>query len=75
MDCAATLAARGRPMKTVCRVLGVARSNVHVRAHRAADWTDRRRGRRPRDDAELKAELRAVIEPLPATAIGAPARW
>jgi hypothetical protein len=62
-------------MKTVCRVLGVARSNVHVRAHRAADWTDRRRGRRPRDDAELKAELRAVIEPLPATAIGAPARW
>lgn len=52
-------------MKTVCQVLGVARSNVHGRAHRPADWTDRRRGRRPIDDAELCAELRAVLEPLP----------
>jgi transposase InsO family protein len=52
-------------VKTVCQVLGVARSNVHARAHRPVAWTDRRCGRRPRDDAELLAELRAVIDPLP----------
>lgn len=52
-------------MKAVCRVLGVARSNLYVRAHRPTDWTDRRRGRRPCDDAELLAELRTVIDPQP----------
>lgn len=52
-------------MKTVCDLLGVARSNVHARAYRPATWTDRRRGRRPHDDAGLLAELRAVIDPLP----------
>ena len=44
-------------MKIVCDVLGVARSNVHVRAHRPASWTDRRRNRRRRDDGELVAEI------------------
>jgi putative transposase len=52
-------------MKTVCNVLGVARSNVQVRAHRPADWADRRCGRGARDDTELLAQLRAVIDPLP----------
>jgi putative transposase len=51
-------------MKTVCDVLGVARSNLHVRVHRAADWTDRRKHRHPRDDHALQAELHAVITPL-----------
>ena len=50
-------------MKPVCDVLGVARSNVHGRVHRAADWTDQRKGRRPRADHELQAELHAVITP------------
>lgn len=50
-------------MKPVCDVLGVARSNVHVRVHRGAAWTDRRRGRRPRDDQALQVELLAVITP------------
>jgi putative transposase len=52
-------------MKTVCHVLGVARSNLHLRAHRAADWTDRRHHRRPRDDGELVAELTTEIAALP----------
>ena len=30
-------------MKTVSEVLGVARSNLHVRARRSVDWTDGRR--------------------------------
>lgn len=51
-------------MKTVCRVLGVARSNVCVRATRGADWTDRRRGRRPIEDARLVDEIRFEIAAL-----------
>lgn len=51
-------------MKTVCRVLGVARSNVCVRATRGADWTDRRRGRRPIEDGELVQEIRLEIADL-----------
>lgn len=65
MTCALTLIARGRPMKIVCDVLGVARSNVHVRVHRPADWTDRRRHRRPREDGELIGEITAAIATLP----------
>ena len=52
-------------MKIVCDVLGVARSNVHVRVHRPANWTDRRRNRRPRDDGELVAEITHEIATLP----------
>src|SRR4030095_9953400 len=65
MDCALALVTRGRPMKIVCDVLGVARSNVHARVHRPAGWTDRRRNRRPRDDGEFVAELSAEIAALP----------
>lgn len=50
-------------MKPVCDVLGVARSHVHVRAHRATDWSDPRKHRQPRADHELQAELHAVITP------------
>jgi len=52
-------------MKIVCDVLGVARSNVQVRVHRPANWTDRRRNRRARDDAELVAEITHEIAGLP----------
>ena len=52
-------------MKTVNEVLGVARSNLHVRARRSVDWTDGRRHRQPRDDAALVAEIKAEIAPLP----------
>jgi transposase InsO family protein len=52
-------------VKTVCEVLGVARSNVAVRASRSADWSDGRKGRRPIDDAALVAEIRAEVTDLP----------
>ena len=52
-------------MKIVSEVLGVARSNLHVRARRSGDWRDGRRGRQPRDDAELVAEIKAEIAALP----------
>ena len=51
-------------MSTVCRVLGAARSNVHVRTHRAIDWIDRRQNRQLADDHLLQAELHAVLLPL-----------
>src|SRR5262252_4641756 len=65
MDCALALVARGRPMKIVGDVLGVARSNLHVRVHRPTDWTDRRRNRRPHEDSELVAEISNEIAGLP----------
>jgi len=52
-------------MKIVCDVLGVARSNVHVRVHRSPNWTDRRRNRRPREDSELIGEITGEIAALP----------
>jgi putative transposase len=52
-------------VKTVCSVLGVARSNVAVRARRSADWSDGRKERRPIDDAALVAEIRAEVAELP----------
>jgi putative transposase len=52
-------------MKPVCVVLGVARSHLHSRVHRAASWTDRRRQRQPRDDGGLLAELRCEVAALP----------
>ena len=65
MACALALIARGRPMKIVCDVLGVARSHVHVRVHRPTNWTDRRRNRRPGDDGDLVAEITTEIATLP----------
>ena len=52
-------------MKRVCDVLGVARSHLHIRAHRPASWTDHRRHRRPRDDSHLVAEIRCEVAGLP----------
>lgn len=36
-------------MKTVSEVLGVARSNLQIRARRSTEWTDGRRHRQPGD--------------------------
>jgi putative transposase len=52
-------------MTVVSEVLGVARSNLHLRAHRSADWTDRRRHRRPQDDRTLVDEITLEIAALP----------
>ena len=55
MDCALARIARGRQVKTVCEVLGVARSKVIERVKRPADWSDGRKNRRPADDEMLEA--------------------
>ena len=52
-------------MKTVCRVLEVARSHVHDLHHRDIDWCDGRKGRTPVGDAQLLAEIREQITELP----------
>jgi len=52
-------------MKSVCSVLGVVRSNLHVRHHRSGHWQDNRRGRTPAQDELLLADLRRHIAELP----------
>lgn len=52
-------------MKTVCRVLGVARSHIHDLHYRDADWRDGRKGRTPAGDTQLLAEIRQQIAELP----------
>ncbi|MDO3529983.1 IS3 family transposase [Ralstonia pseudosolanacearum] len=54
----------GRPVKQVCEVLGVARSNVAAMRTRPADWRDGRTARQT-DDAGLMDEIRHVIADLP----------
>nr|CUV34244.1 transposase [Ralstonia solanacearum]CUV38247.1 transposase [Ralstonia solanacearum]CUV62061.1 transposase [Ralstonia solanacearum] len=53
----------GRPVKQVCEVLGVARSNVAAMRTRPADWRDGRTARQT-DDAGLMDEIRHVIAEL-----------
>jgi putative transposase len=52
-------------VKTVCEVLGVARSNIIERVKRPLDWSDGRKNRRPADDEALVAEIRAEVAELP----------
>jgi len=52
-------------MKAVCDTLGVARSNLHQRKRRRADWVDGRSDRTPSSDGELVAEIAAEIAHLP----------
>jgi putative transposase len=52
-------------MKAVCEALGLARSHVHARAHRARDWRDGRTNRTPAPDNELLGEIRQHIADLP----------
>lgn len=63
-DCALALAAGGRPLKTVCEVLGVARSGLAVKQVRDGGWQDGRRARMP-DDTGLLDEIRAHVAGLP----------
>jgi putative transposase len=52
-------------MKTVCRVLGLARSHLHDIHRRPADWRDGRTCRTPANDAQLVAQIRDQIAQLP----------
>jgi putative transposase len=52
-------------VKTVCRVLGLARSHIHELHHRQESWRDGRTGRTPTGDAQLLDELREQIAQLP----------
>ncbi|MCZ8221113.1 MAG: IS3 family transposase [Acidovorax sp.] len=65
VDCALALVARGRPVKRVCRTMGLARSHLKDLLKRSADWTDGRSHRTPNDDAQLLDELRHEIAELP----------
>ncbi len=51
-------------MKTVCEVLGVARSAVAVKRARSSDWRDGRRAR-VTNDAGLVEEIQAHVAHLP----------
>ncbi|MGA3891807.1 IS3 family transposase [Ralstonia nicotianae] len=64
LGCALALAAGGRPMKTVCDVLGVARSAVAVKQRRSTDWQDGRCARST-NDVELVEEIQAHVVGLP----------
>ncbi|WP_288845551.1 IS3 family transposase [uncultured Paraburkholderia sp.] len=64
MDCALTIIAGGRPVKQVCDVLGVARSNVTARLARPANWQDGRSARKT-DDAGLVEDIRLTVTDLP----------
>lgn len=52
-------------MKTVCQVLGLARSHICDLHQRGEDWHDGRRGRTPASDAYLVAEICEQISDLP----------
>ena len=52
-------------MKAVCDCLGLARSNLHARAHRPVDWRDARVDRTPVMDDGLVGEIRNHIADLP----------
>ena len=51
-------------MRPVCQALGVTRSHVMSKLKRPESWQDRRKGRRPADDALLVQELRGVVVEL-----------
>ena len=65
VDCALAIAVGRWPVMAVCRALGVARSNVHLRQAHAPARRDGRRGRAQAADAELLAELRKHVLELP----------
>jgi len=65
MDSALALAAGGRPVKLVCEVLGVSRSNVSARLSRPATWRDGRQSRQT-DDASVVEEIRRSSAICPA---------
>lgn len=52
-------------MKTVCRMMGLARSHLKQLLSRGDDWEDGRKHRTPSDDSILLADLRLEIAQLP----------
>lgn len=52
------------PVATVCRVLGIARSNIAHRRARGAHWRDRR-GRQPQHDPQVTEQLRELASARP----------
>jgi putative transposase len=52
-------------VKTVCRVLGLARSHIRELNHRPENWRDGRTCRKPAGDDQLLDELREQIAELP----------
>jgi putative transposase len=63
-DCALTIAAKGRPMKTVCKVPGMSRSNLAVKSRRQSDEGGRRKT--PTMDGKPRvAELQELVADLP----------
>lgn len=52
-------------MKSVCRLLELARSHLHDLKGRPASWRDGRTERTPVDDADLLADIREQIAQLP----------
>jgi putative transposase len=52
-------------VKSVCRVLGLARSHLHDLKSRPASWRDGRTERTPAHDADLLADIREQIAQLP----------
>jgi putative transposase len=63
--CALAVIDAGRyPVATVCRVLGVARSNIAQRRARGAHWRDRR-GRPGLNDPMVIGQLRELASPRP----------
>jgi transposase InsO family protein len=52
-------------VKTVCRILGLARSHIHDLRYRADHWRDGRTCRTPVGDTQLIAEIREQIAELP----------
>ena len=53
-----------RPVKLICKVLGVSRSNVSARLSRPAMWRDGRQSRQA-DGASVVEEVRRVVGDLP----------
>ncbi len=64
MDSALAIVAGGQPVKLVCEVLGVSRSNVSARRSREATWRDGRQPR-PTHDAPVVEAIERVISDLP----------
>ncbi len=65
MDSALAIIAGGRPVKQVCDVLGVARSNVTVKRARSSDWQDGRSADADETTPELVAEIQHAVADLP----------
>lgn len=65
IDCALTVGAERRPLRTICEILSVSHSNLGVKSKRPAEWVDRRKTP-VLNDMPLVTELRELPADLPA---------